>query len=189
MKGTGIGKVLRMDRNERGPGGRTLIAYRVSLIALVAVAGFALGGVLHSQTTQVLGGRFVLLDSGGIQRGVVEVNASGEARIVLTGQNSQTPSAALGVDGDGNAYLQLRDGAGAERATLAVDADGATRLALLGGGSGAERAILGESADGSASLVLRDAAGRTRAVLGVGQDGAPALTFYDAEGNRISSTP
>lgn len=177
-----------MHRSRRRP---ALVGHRSWLIAVPALAaglaGGTLGGVLHSQTTQVIGGRFVLLDSGGVQRGVVEVSPSGEARIVLTGRNSQSPRAALGVDGEGAAYLQLRDGGGMARAGLEVGADGVTRLSLLNGG--APRVQLREGGDGGAALDLRDAAGRVRASLATAADGTPALTLYDAEGQRTVSIP
>jgi hypothetical protein len=139
------------------------------------VASGVVGGVVavrlndttpaEAQPNVLTGGRFVLLDQAGIQRGVLEVTPDGSSRLLVTGANSQTP-----------------------RVSVAVDAAGGPRVTLRAAG-GATRAVLDARSDGATGLNLLDVDGETRASLSVEADGSPSLSFFDADGEEIWSAP
>lgn len=155
--------------------------------------------------------KFVLVDSAGHERALMQVLANGMAGLAVldtTGRNraeirvasdgsagvaffdkTGNKVAVVGEGVDGDAGLRIFAADGTQLAGLVVSAKRETALTLFDPKTGLARAGLGVANDGQPGLVLSDGAGRVRTELHVRADGKPGLALADENGKSIAGLP
>jgi hypothetical protein len=168
----------------------------------------AIAAVRHSKT--VTAEKFVMVDSGGKQRGTMQVAEDGLSTLSLK-DGSGKDRVELRVAAAGSAGLGFFDQNGHELAVFGEGADGSglrifgrqgkqvaalgslptgeSSLTLYDANTGRARVGLGVAAKGEPALVLLDQNGADRAELSLRSDGTPGLALLDGKGKIIAGLP
>lgn len=158
----------------------------LGLSALALAAGLArdsndhVAGVLQAQ-------KFVLRDSDGMIRGLLENTDNGGARFVLQDRDGRERMK-LTLLSDGSPGLTFADREGESRAVLGLLPDETANL-VFADQAGRTRAVLGLSADESPTLVFADRNGITRLGMSVGPGGEPDFTLFEREQTGAAPAP
>jgi hypothetical protein len=163
------------------------------LYASLALAGGIFGGALSGHVfprdaeasaqaaRELKAQKFLLVDSGGNQRGAFEV-ADGTAAVTLDDQSGR-PRGQFRVGPDGGGAVAFYDQNGVKRVALGESPTGRNGVAMYGN-KGRQMASLTVADDNSSSVTLYDPdTGRARLGLGVTATGEPALVLFDENGH------
>jgi hypothetical protein len=173
---------------------RKLCAHALLIFAGATFGGFLCGHIWPSDSSAIAATRhpktitaekFVMVDSGGKQRGTMQVSEDGMATVSLNDADGRD-RAELRVGPEGSAGLGFFDQNGHELAVFGEGTDGHSGIKIFGS-QGREVAALGSLPTGESALTLYDAnTGRARAGLGVAAKGEPALVLLDQSGAELS---
>ncbi len=169
----------------------------VGLTVVSAIIGGAISGHIFGTATvdaaahphAMMAQKFVLVDSHGRTRGVLDVTQKGVAQLGLY-DGTATLRAGLGVGVNGAPALGIYGRDSKPRAEVGLS--GGVAEVRLYDADGTKHVALGVSADGVAGLALLDKEGHDRASLILEQAGTPALRLADNSGTSrigIDVTP
>lgn len=169
------------------------------LYGILALTGGILGGAIASRLApaeglarasshgmhsmkEVKAQKFVLEDSDGTDRGIIQVNSRGFAGIELDDASGRD-RAEFHVSSEGTASITFYDADGSKRVQLGSTPEGRDGLAIFASG-GRQLASFSVSEDNQSSVTLYDPnTGVARVGLGVATSGEPALALYDENGH------
>lgn len=198
------------------------------LYGILALTGGILGGAIASRVAPVEGialasthgmhtmrevraQKFVLEDSDGTERGIIQVNSRGfadvelddasgrdraEFRVASEGSSSITfydekgaKRVQLGSSPAGRDGLALFSASGRQLASFAATDDNQSSVTLYDPNNGVARVGLGVAATGEPALALFDQHGYDRAELHVNSSGKPGLALADQAGKTVAGLP
>jgi hypothetical protein len=159
--------------------------YRVILISGIIAALFGLGAgflggwlaapQVAKAPTVMQAKLFQLVDQDGRQRGRLEIDAHGQARLALFGQDASLPMVSLATDPQGRANLELGD------VKISSTPQGARHIALYHDGKLRLGLEVKENGDPAVNLYDKD---HRLITLELTNRGAPQLIFYEESGKN-----
>jgi hypothetical protein len=170
------------------------------LYAVLVLVGGILGGALSGHlfpreaeasahaAKEMRAQKFVLVDSAGMVRGVIQVASDDLADISFYDQNG-TRRVVVGETLSGRNGVAVYGSKGRQMAAFTVADDNASSITLYDPSSGLARVGLGVSASGEPALVLFDQKGNDRAEMHVTVNGKPGLALADEAGKSIAGLP
>jgi hypothetical protein len=148
---------------------RVMLVSGIISAILGLLAGYLGGRLAGAPVTQALAPapavmraeHFQLVDQEGRQRGRLEIDAQGVARLALFGRDAAAPLVSLAADPQGGAHLELGDAQHQRAVEINTDLQGSRQIALYH-------------------------EGQLRLGLEVQKNGVPAVNLYD-QGSRLIS--
>jgi hypothetical protein len=192
-------------------------------LALTLVGGI-IGGALSShlwpapnavaaekQAKVITAGKFVLTDSGGLERALLSTEQSGGVSLVLNDVNGKERAefrvgpkggasvgffdetgnrlVGMGTASDGRAGIGIYAPDGKVVAGFSTTPTGDTGLTLFDRATGLARLGLGVAPTGEPALLLMDKNGIDRAEMSLRADGKPGVAFADEKGKTVAGYP